>query len=568
MHQRDEDTTTMMEMIMRKRNESIAESETFREEINASNAQPNDQEEILEIAEAIRELAAKLQLRRERCNTMESSPQLNSSLNRSLELIKGSIVSKPVSPQTKSKASDKHHSLDAYSRLKFSDDDKWRSDVATPKAGNLSMLEEKTPLHSNVSQSNLNRDRLVPYKGMCSKPYPLTSNKPIRKVEATQPVCSIDDSLAILRNELTKSKVMEYHNDNHSVIKKKHPFSTKSQRSSSRSKTDTNHDFGKSAPKLNSTNLNFDTTVKTFGKFRSLSAGRATQQGKQMINRILGRETQEDDADDKTLTATSSDSTHEPLPTTRRGKYTTLPDDAKLDIIVNHHYNSLRKATNSDRAKDHRQGGTDHHLQRSSSPNRTTKQNSKNKEQIRPITPFRSGQTSRARQSMTIDASISNASTTSGYLAHRPPMNSSSEKGFEIVVLDGVKPKMKSSSNDNDSRAGSNIDRAAISQRLQHHQKSIMDKLRKDLSVTTDLRDDYDSVSDQMSTTATAAKYTKTNTDSTRATIMSDDKRMNDISSKSISSSHSSSSPGNTNTAVVTKKRVMATKQRRSIIRE
>ena len=586
LHQRDEDTATMMEMILQKRNDSILDSERH------NHTKTTHQEEILEIAEAIRELAVKLQTRRERFNGMESNPELNASLTRSLEHIQKSIV--PTSRNVHKKEASvlvQQNLLDSYSRLKSSQDEEWLIDIVTPKAGNLSLLEEKTPLHSNISRNlhSLKKDRLVPNtgSGMYRTPYPLTSNKPVAVSDTTQPRCIIDNSLVTLRNELAKAKTMEYHNENHIVKKKQHHFSTKNQRSVSRPRNDTSQS-------LNRTNLIIDATSKPFGKIRSLSTGRAAQHGKQIINRILRRETLEDNTDEKTLTATSSDSTHESMPLSRRDtSTTTTQSDAKTDIIVNRHHKSIRRAVvESDSALDQRQTERNHIFRRSSTPKKhVTEQTTSinNQRQIRPTTPFRSLQPSQPRRQMTIDASMSNVSMTSGYIASdtdQHPIKDRtvkhhSEKGFEIFKPEGAKKHThidrtaRSSSSENQNRSRDRtIDRVAISQRLQHHQNSIKEKIRKDLNVTTtDLGGDSTAGKISINTTTIKSTTSSTNIDSTRAIIMRHDTIMNDITTKSTTSSRdssNSSSTGDANTTTAVKKRSSTahTKPRRTIIRE
>jgi hypothetical protein len=578
LQQRDEDTATMMEMIGRKRNDRTFDSE----DINNHN-KADHQEEILEIAEAIRELAVKLQTRRERCSATESNPQLNASLTRSLEHIQKSIIH---TPKHGNKKNDIQQSLlDAYSRLQSSQDDDWLIDIVTPKAGNLSLLEEKTPLHSNISrnQTKTSKDRLASYNAMHRNPYPLTSKKPVPKIDTVQPRYSIDDSLTTLRNELSKAKTVESHSDDSSLPKKKHPFSARNQRSISRSRNESERS---SSPKERHTNLIIDVTTKSLGKIRSLSTGRAAQHGKQMINRILRRETPDDNTDEKTLTATSSDSTHESHPLSRREKGAAAFSDAKLDLVAQQHRNYVLKAVEKDGGLDQRQNESNRIFRRSGTPkNQAVEQHTANQQrQSRSTTPFRSLQPSQPRQPMTIDASMSNISMTSGYIAsntdHCPmkyrTVRNNSAKGFEIFMPDGgstAKTHIKTEQSDRcsldkQSRTRDSIDRVAISQRLQQHQKSIKEKMRKDLIVTTDLRDNHDTVPDKLSK-ANTTKSTSTNIDSTRAIILRHDKIMND---NSVSSIHSSTtSMGDANSTIAVKKRTSyatQTKPRRTIIRE
>lgn len=579
LHQRDEDTAAMMKLIIQKRNDNMLESDAIHED--NSSTQSTHQEEILEIAEAIRELAAKLQIRREGLPFTQSNRQLNASLTRSLEHIQKSILHTPKEDNKKSDSLAQKNLLDAYSRLKSSQDEEWLLDIVTPKAGNLTLLEEKTPLHSNISRNKpaKMKDRVVPHTGVHRNPYPLTSNKPVPKID------TISDSLATLRNELAKAKTMESDNDNHKINIKKHPFSTKNQRSLSRSRTEAS--LERSSSNGRHTNLFIDATSKSIGKIRSLSTGRAAQHGKQIINRILRREPQDDDADEKTLTAASSDSTHEPVPVSRREKDTTTTD-LKVDIIVNRHHKSAQNGAKNDDELDYRKSEKNHIFRRSGTPRRVVERSASNQRQNRPTTPFRSTQPSRARQPIKIDASMSNVSMTSAYLASdtaQCPMKyrsikNNAEKGFEIVMPDESTPKIdvksdvqsiRSSRTDSESRTSHIIDRTAISQRLQHHQKYIKEKIRKDLNVTTDLRDDHDSVFDKVSTTkTTTTKSECTNIDSTRAVLMRDDKIMNDRQTSSTSSHYSSStSSSDTNTTTAVKKRTtQTTKAKRSIIRE
>ena len=581
LHQRDVDTATMMEVIVRRRNDSTTDSE------DSNSSKTDHQKEILEIAEAIRELAVKLQTRRERFNATEVNPQLNVSLTRSLEHIQKSIIYTPKNHSKKNDSVDQQNLLDAYSRLQSSQDDEWLIDIATPKAGNLSLLEEKTPLHSNISknQTKTNRNRLAPLNGVPCTPYPLTSNKPVPKSDTMKPSFFIDNSLVILRNELAKAKTAEYQDDNHSITKKKHPSSTRNERSINRSRSELEH-FA--SPKEKHTNLIIDATNKSLEKIRSLSTGRAALHGKQIINRLLRREISDDNTDDKTLTATSSDSTHESMPLSRSDKCTTILSDAKLDIVVNRHYNSLRKTVENDRVLDQRQNERNHIFQRSGTPkNQTGEQKTNiNPRQSRSTTPFRSLQQSQPRQPMTIDASMSNVSTTSGYITcnsnQRPikyrTIKNSSEKGFEIFMPGGVTTTEKdirtvradicSSDHLSRSRTRDSVGRAAMSQRLQHHQKSIREKMRKDLNVTTDLRDDLDLFPAEKISKTITTKSTSTNTDSTRAINMRNDKIMNDASTNSISSIHSyATSSGDANTTTAVNKRSTST-TRRTIIRE
>jgi hypothetical protein len=532
-HQRDEDTASMMEMISRKRNGTIVPVETNRPEA-AHALRVQEQEEFLKIAETIRELAAKLEVHRELFNSSESNQEVNASLNRTLEQIQKSI-SYATDSTTRSTHGLSKSLLASTTPFTARQDDEWLIDIVTPKAGNVTLTDEKTPLHSNRTRHH----QIVGHGKAVSKnangayrhPYPSSSNKrvPAKNMppqnqkdsnafmiddktplhsnrsrqqqfngysvylpsqnstqNALSAQSSVNEALANLRIELSKSKSMEHLNTK--LTPKNRPFSTRNQRSKSQGRSMASRSFEEVEQKVGHSNVVLEAAGKSMEKLRALSTGRAVQQGRQIVNRILRRENQEDEIE-KTLTATSSDSTHDPIPLSRQSKNSTV-SDAKLDLVVNRHYKSSRNDPHSESALN-RRGNKEGSISRkwdkdqSLGTNRTSTGTAIH-ENKRPIT---------------IDVSMSSASTTSAYLPsntangpikYRTILNQP-EKGFELFMPDGITPVTNSKTVQSIQRDGrenhnriSSIDRVAISQRLQHHQRSIKERIRKDLSISTD----------------------------------------------------------------------------------
>jgi hypothetical protein len=335
--QRDEDTAAMMDMILRKRSGDVVESSNM----SLGNVGTSSHNEMLEIAETIRELAIKLQIQRERCNAAEVNLKLNDSLTRSLDHIQKSIIHKPGDDNKEVYPLVQEKSAGANKTLKTNQEGERFVDIDTPKAGNLSMRGAKTPLHSNLSrhQQRVRKDETIPSNGVYPNPYPLTSKNVSPTKIIAQSQITIDESLVNLRVKLARAKTMEFHNENHkATMCPQSPMSTKNQRSVSRSRVEGFYIF-QSNEKEGLPSTFYETSNKPLQKLRSLSTGRAAQHGIQFINRFLQRREDQDDTVGKSLTSSSSDSMQEPVALAGSRKHSTVSDES-INLVVNRHCKS------------------------------------------------------------------------------------------------------------------------------------------------------------------------------------------------------------------------------------
>jgi hypothetical protein len=513
--QRDDDTSAMMESILRKRNATTV-AIVDAEEIITNKAASNDT--MLEIAETIRDLAVKLQIQQERCHNSASSSQLNSSLNRSFSEVQKTIAQNSANESNQIDTLIHQHLHDALSNLKLCQEKERFVDIATPKAGNLSSADEKTPLHSNLSRTRKNKkDALRKYAPVPAtlheNPYPLLSSKTSKSIATIDYQGRKEEKLANLRSKILKAKNASlqssgFHDDKDGDGSKSQPMSTKNSRnqvSSRHSNIDSFDEFLINAYKqgcpasteeqkdhiipsqLEKRNI-FLEDSQPLQKIRSLSTGRTAQHGIQFLNRILRREDPLNDADEpvtKKLTSSSSDSTADTVPLSRSSKGSSLSDESSL--VVNHHY---RPSSREDDVKIKpidlvRSGDNKRQLiRRSSTPTPRARSSSRSKN-------FQEKLASANAVISTIEPTMSNASTTSAFLSpkisQRPikyrTIRNDSEKGFEIFLSESPKVTATHGNKNGSSGAGSVSssrydskvlsDRADMTQRLKHHQRSI-----------------------------------------------------------------------------------------------
>jgi hypothetical protein len=501
--QRYEDTDAMIDMILRKRNDTTTETH-INAEIKRKNIDISEQNnEMLKISEAIRELAEKLQNQQSRNSFSEPTDQLKI-------FDTDKTILQPFRNE-KAQVDNLIHQnlLDAISKLQQCHD-KEAFPESTPKAGNLTLLEEKTPIHSNLSRRSNGGKHA--FSGFSSP------NQASHVSSFTRDSGQIDESLAHLRSKLTKAKEASKINVKNNVkISSNHPLSTKNGASGcNKIELEKRDCLNSKTFDVIDQKVSRDSLFKALEaslpmqKIRSLSAGRAAQNGLHLFNRIIRGYDKANAGGAETvinLDVSPSDTT----PDTVRwsgSKSSSLSDES--EIFVNHHFitsqdekEAFSKPIDLVRVSDKRQGFT----QRSATPTPRARSGSRSKSRHNPVNLLHNNETHSHRMKnksnalATVGSTIDFSSPKSAFLSPQQnrqpvkykPIRNESEKGYEIFLTDAPKVSQMKNRDTNgqysSSRSDTTIHREEMKHRLKSHRRAI-ERLQQELYASNGISHD------------------------------------------------------------------------------